>query len=699
MHLDFFRSPDPLFWLIGILILIILVWVGYVLKEKIWYRVLTGLRATVLLGLLLLLLQPVLTVENVHIKDLPWIIYLDNSVSMRYHQTSSLGSINNGIGSMLEYLDKKDQAYEVYTFADTLREVRSQPVLEAEGVTTDLGQVLDHLESRRSEFAGALIVTDGQPTQGADSYQILASIPNRPIHVLGIGEETPMVDVAIQSIDVPTVAIKGELVTVKVRIQTSGKVRKRLNATLYHGNKLLGSRYVRSGGGDSRTDVQFQFRPDQIGKSEYRIQLSSLAEEINIQNNRQTFTLLVLKDRYRVALVTGSPNRNTAVLKRLLRQQSRLQVDHYVQIDGRRMRPSLKQFWETPYELIIFDQYPTRPISRNFQRIFGKKLLSNQAAFCFVVGPGQKIQESEGLFPFLGLRPVESASLKKALPWTFTNESVTLGFGSASETGEDFPPLVPGLTVKPINNAAQVVATFLGDSTLPLVIIQEKKSLRSMVWTSGDMASVHFRTTATNQSALLENFWNGALAWLLRTGGENELFFRLNKDIFQQGELIQVTGTSSYEKKGQTDRATVFLDVYRDENKVLSKEFAYNLARERWETNLRASVPGDYTYEIRLSEGIQSKIVQSGSYGVMESQVELNNVFLNKPLLTKLAQHSGGEFRSWQNRNEILDYMHQKEDRELVADVFKFNEHPGLLCTILILLCIEWILRRRRGLP
>lgn len=699
MTLEFIRSPDLLFWSLGIIIIIILFWLRSGLKDKNWYRVLTGLRTVVLLGLLLLLLQPVLTVKKIQTSDLPWIIYLDNSVSMRYHQTSSLSSINAGLERMFEILDKKNITYEVFTFADTLGEYDQILRLNAEGVTTDIGQVLVDLDKRRSKYAGALIISDGQPTQGADSYQILESISNRPIHTLGIGEETPMVDVAIQSIDVPTVAIKGEPVIVKVSIQTSGIIGKRLNASLYHGNKLLGSRYIQTGGGDSRTELQFQFNPDQIGKSEYRIHLSSLAEEINIQNNRQNFTVLVLKDRYKIALVTGSPNRNTSVLKRLLQQESRLQVDHYVQLDGRSMRPSLKQFWETPYDLIIFDQYPVRPLSRNFQRILGKKLLSNQTAFCLIVGPGQTIQETKGLFPFLGIKSIDSPSIKEAIPWTFTEQGITFGISQGIGIGQDFPPLVPGLAVIPASEKTQVLAVFMGDSTLPLIMSQEKGALRSLVWTSGDMASIHFRTTATNQSALLENFWSSAFAWLLRTGGKNELFFRLNKDIFQQGELIQVSGTRPYGKKGRTHPETVFIDVYRNTDKVLSKEFSYNLALERWETHLRASVPGNYNFKMRLGEGINSQILQSGFYTVMESQVELNKVFLNKSLLASLARKTGGEYRNWQDRKEILDFLHQKEDRELVADVFKFNEHPGLISAIFILLCIEWILRRRRGLP
>ena len=42
-----------------------------------------------------------------------------------------------------------------------------------------------------------------------------------------------------------------------------------------------------------------------------------IADEINIQNNKQVFYIQVLKNIYRVAIITGAPNFNTQFLKNI----------------------------------------------------------------------------------------------------------------------------------------------------------------------------------------------------------------------------------------------------------------------------------------------------------------------------------------------------------------------------------------------
>ncbi len=666
-------------------------------NEK-WYRVLIILRFLTIMILLFLLLQPVLTIRHVRTTQLPWAVYLDNSVSMRYHNKPSLGAINSELNEICDFLENENQAYKIFLFADTILENRERPLLNAQGVSTDLGKVIKHFSDRQSDWAGALLITDGQLTQGSDPSQNRQKL-ERPIHIIGVGNETPMVDAAIISIDVPTVVIKGDMVNVKVDVKTTGPVKDRLNVALYKQDRLLGSRFIRAEGGGSQTQVQFQFKPEQIGKSSYRVQVSSLSAEINIHNNRQNFAVLVLKDLYHVALITGKPNNNTPILKRFLRQQPRLKIDHFVELNNRRMRPSLKSFWETAYELIIFDAYPQRVLSRNFQRIFGKKLLSGNSALCLIAGPGQTIENTKELFPFLEIKSIDYDLKNEELPWLFKEDASILGYNGSFIPESDYPPLIPALAVEPKLDDARVIAEFLTEPPLPLVILQEKEFLRSMVWTSADMASIHFRTAGTDRAALLTDFWEKSLNWLLRTGGANELFFRFSKNNFQQGELIKITGTSPYDQQDKFGRKDVFLIVYKDGKKVLNNEITYNLARKRWETNLRASTPGMYNYEIFITAGNNSKILQKGTYQVEESQIELNQVFLNGSLLKAIADRSGGEFRTWQNRKDILELLKQKEKHELWADVFKFNEQSSLLFIIFILLSLEWILRRVKGLP
>ena len=76
--------------------------------------------------------------------------------------------------------------------------------------STDLGQVLNHIRSNeKNDLAGSIIITDGQVNLGAEIPSENLNI-NSPIHIVGVGDETPLVDVSIHAIDAPPVIIKGE---------------------------------------------------------------------------------------------------------------------------------------------------------------------------------------------------------------------------------------------------------------------------------------------------------------------------------------------------------------------------------------------------------------------------------------------------------------------------------------------------------
>ena len=123
--------------------------------------------------------------------------------------------------------------------------------------------VLDHIKSNKNKnSAGSVIVTDGQANIGKE-LEIENFDFYKPIHIIGVGNTSPFVDVAIKSIDAPPVIIKGENAELVVSITYSGDPNKKLNITLYSQNKLMGSKVISSSGNNSVDKVRFMVKPFQ----------------------------------------------------------------------------------------------------------------------------------------------------------------------------------------------------------------------------------------------------------------------------------------------------------------------------------------------------------------------------------------------------------------------------------------------------
>jgi len=683
MDFEFLYQADLVLWVILFIGTGLFVYLYKIIFNEKWHQFLISYRIIIFFILGILLLNPVINFSGEKEKKLDWAIFIDNSASIKYHQTPSINAVQLGIESLVNKLSEKDISYHLYQFADNIQKVNS-PQLIGNGVTTNIGIIPETIKQLGNQIAGAVIISDGLITEGKDPIKDFQEF-DFPIHTIGIGEGSELVDVTIESIDAPTVVLKSDWVDVNITIQSVGNIGDRLSVSLYNNRELQGSKHIRLMGMESKKEVNFRFRPKEIGKQQYEVRISSVEDEIDIQNNRQKFSLLVLKDRYKVALLTGSPNKNTSVLKQKLKNNPRVELDHFIRITETRFQPAIKTFWESPYELIIFDNYPIKPLSSNFVRILGKKLLSNQSALFLILGPNQTIVSFNGITSILGVVTEDSTIESNRFYWEFVDEQI--------DAGGNFPPLKQNILITGKQVSSDTLA--VTEQGWPLWLRNQNGTIRTMIWTSPELNTLYFHDQKLSQEGSFSVIWNQSISWLLKSGGEHENFFRLNKNRYQQGEMVQVTGTQPFEKT-QDKTENIIINVTHGSTDIITRDILYNIEEQRWLGEFRAPGPGEYNYSIQL--GSNQDPIQTGTFQILESQIELNQVYLNKKLLATISNSTDGQFFVWDSRDSLFSEINPKVRREFKAEIIKFNESRVLLIIMILLLCVEWFIRRNRGL-
>ena len=683
MDFEFLYQADLVLWVILFIGTGLFVYLYKIIFNEKWHQFLISYRIIIFFILGILLFNPVINFSGEKEKKLDWAIFIDNSASIKYHQTPSINAVQLGIESLVNKLSEKDISYHLYQFADNIQKVNS-PQLIGNGVTTNIGIIPETIKQLGNQIAGVVIISDGLITEGKDPIKDFQEF-DFPIHTIGIGEGSELVDVTIESIDAPTVVLKSDWVDVNITIQSVGNIGDRLSVSLYNNRELQGSKHIRLMGMESKKEINFRFRPKEIGKQQYEVRISSVEDEIDIQNNRQKFSLLVLKDRYKVALLTGSPNKNTSVLKRKLKNNPRVELDHFIRITETRFQPAIKTFWESPYELIIFDNYPIKPLSSNFVRILGKKLLSNQSALFLILGPNQTIVSFNGITSILGVVTEDSTIESNRFYWEFVDEQI--------DAGGNFPPLKQNILITGKQVSSDTLA--VTEQGWPLWLRNQNGTIRTMIWTSPELNTLYFHDQKLSQEGSFSVIWNQSISWLLKSGGEHENFFRLNKNRYQQGEMVQVTGTQPFEKT-QDKTENIIINVTHGSTDIITRDILYNIEEQRWLGEFRAPGPGEYNYSIQL--GSNQDPIQTGTFQILESQIELNQVYLNKKLLATISNSTDGQFFVWDSRDSLFSEINPKVRREFKAEIIKFNESRVLLIIMILLLCVEWFIRRNRGL-
>ena len=701
MEISFLKPVDTWFWVFSISVLIAILATYLSIRNHAELRWLLILRGISLIIALFLLLQPRFKWTETNTIELDWNFYVDNSVSIGYHPALSLQTIKSELSQLVFNLNKQDVSPYLYSFSESVSTLENIQSWDGKGSSTNLGSVISHIVSDQEKLAGATIITDGQINQGLDPSQLIQKV-EVPVYTLGIGQSTPLVDLSIQSIDAPTVAIKGEDLRINVIINSTGDIQERVNVILYQGKKMLGSRYLQTKGFGSRAQARFMFTPSNLGENEYRVKVSTISQEINIENNQQKFFVTILKDRYKVALITGSPSFNTSVIKRYIRKYPRVELDHFVSRKNGYL-PALKSFWSRPYQLIIFDNYPLKELSSKTQHIYSKKIGAEKSSLLWLLGGNVTEKSASSLLPFFHLRMKDQIQTGEKTLWYVTAEALSrsifqgLELNDGLDFWQNFPPILTSYNFESTNDEIEAIAYNQGSDIVPLMFIGEKQGIRSAVWASPEFATIHHRLSSTNYSKIFPELWTRLFSWLLKTSGDKNLYFRLNKESYQQGEEILITGTSIGNKNGSKNQA--FITTQNDSLEINSAELRFNPESRRWEGNIWAPKPGKYSYEISIQDGSAPPVKQNGRFIVEESQIELNEVALNSPLLENLSMKTNGAYYPWASRAELFKKILPRERKEKNNRSTRFNEESWVLVILIVLLTIEWIIRKRIGLP
>ena len=670
-------------------------------KDKIFFRAIILARTLIITILLFLLLEPVLLYEKEELKELSWNVYIDRSLSMSYHTHPSKVSYFNGVLDFVKKMRNNNVGFNLYSFSSNVEEWVSGDK-EINGSSTNISSIYEHINSNvNNNLVGAVLISDGQANLGTSINKNIDKI-KIPIHVIGAGDLDPMIDVQIYSIEAPPVIIKGEEAELDVTILSYGKLKERANVTLYDKKKLIGSKVITLFGNGTKEKVKFLIKPVSTGEKSYVVKVNTLEDEINIKNNKQTVRIQVLKNEYKIAIITGAPNFNTRILKNIFEDNSEYSLDHFIYAN-KSFRPSLNEFWKETYDLILFDNHPIKEMGNKwvtYRKAFAKKLISHKSNFGIIYGDNIDYKNIKQYLELFDLSS-EPDELKKneIYGWNFTNlwKELFPFHAISSKIDNDYlmlPPLKPGLKIK--SEEGKILASF-NDSDLfhPIILIGEKNNLRYFIWTTSDLSSLYYKTQGTNFSEVVNETINPIFNWLLRTKGDKEIYFKTNKNSYQQGELIEFIGKPIIEKEF-TDEGIVKI-IFND--KVInSKPLKYNHLTGMYNANVWASQSGTVNYEIKFGKSQNSHIIGRGSFEVQESQVELNQVFLNENPLKKLANDSGGKYERWDNKNKLLSIILPSSRIEAIKYSYPLHKSVFITFFIIGLLIIEWVLRRRLGL-
>jgi len=138
----------------------------------------------------------------------------------------------------------------------------------------------------------------------------------------------------------------------------------------------------------------------------FEIGISALNGETNISNNKHIFKSSLKIEKPKIAILSGKLNFNTPHIINNLNAD----YDHFYPspIDG---NFDITDFWFTSYDIILLDNFPSKPVSDKWLKLFLKKIISENSSLVMNSRSDQDVKVLKDFFSIFNIKYDEGINL------------------------------------------------------------------------------------------------------------------------------------------------------------------------------------------------------------------------------------------------------------------------------------------------
>lgn len=691
MHLPDIVTPYPLSFILVCIIIGIAVAMLLYFREKrseiptAWRWVGAALRAFVYSLVAFLILQPLIQ-SFVKEREKPIIaVMVDNSISMTMSQNAS----EDWMDKLHTAMDELGTGYDIRYYRFDQR-VEENDTVNFMGYRTDIGNALFYIDNIfRSRNLGAVVLaSDGIVNTGMDPLQTVEAL-NAPIYSIALGDTTQYSDVSLANVESNRVAFLGNTFPIRVHIRAQRAEGENIRLQVFRDGVMLHSEMIRVVGEDFYGMKELRFDADRPGLNKYVVTLSPLEKELNTANNRQSVYVEVLDSRHKVLILASAPHPDITALRQSFESKQQVEVD-VVMLPASNLNPEA-------YDMVVLYQIPN---SKYDGRALIGSLRERAIPTLFILGGQSDTQVFDALN--LGVRVAGGQN-------KFNDVDVNINprfslFRTQQRTadllGNMDPLLVPFGEFEAAPGTQSLLFQRIG-----------KVSTEKPLFAFHDLMG--WRTAYL----LGEGIWRWRLG-MFKASGSHEWFNDFLASTIQYLAVAEKKGRFRVELPNsivQSDPVEVRAELYNaafqpEPNKEIQFElrdsagtrFDYTFSDdgEAYSLSLGYLPAGKYSYRA-LAKDVTGISPITGVFEVEEVNVESSVLQANHRLLGSLSALRDGEMIYPERISDITKIIEDREDiRPLVFTHKRYTDlvrWPYYLIALLLLLTVEWVIRRASG--
>jgi hypothetical protein len=634
------------------------------------------LRFFSIFGLLLLLINPIITRKTIETVKTPLPIVIDNSASMADLKSDKEAlELFNKLKSNTDLADKFD--VQTYQFDD---DFLPSDTIDFKGKQSILDVVAKNLKNiYKNQTFPTVLLSDGNQTSGED--YVFTFNPSNKVFPLVVGDTTTYLDLKVTQLNVNKYAFHKNKFPVEVFLNYAGT--KIVNATfkITQGNSVLNEQTVSFSPSKKSATLNVLLPADKVGLQLFKASITSKEQEKNVYNNIKNFAVEVIDQKTEVALISDISHPDLGAIKRSIETNAQRKVT----LVNPKQINSLQD-----YNVLILFQ-PNGTFKSVFEQNKNAKIntwiiTGNATDFNF-------LNQYQSNFDF------KMSSQKEDFLAGFNSQFNLFALDNIGF--EQFPPLENSFgKITPKGNINELLsATIRGISAdQPLFAFTENQGSRSAFLFGENLWK--WRSAIYLKNKNFENFdvfVDKTIQFLASNNSRKSLVVN-HERFYNSGEAIEITAQYFNKNYELDEKARLTITVTNSKSKQQKK---YDLLRtsNAFKVNLDGLSAGNYSFTVKE---LNSNSVYNGNFEVLDFDIEKQFVNPDWNKLNQLANQTSGKAYLANQVDDLVKQLLADESYKAVQKTL-VKKSPlidwiWLLILIAISLATEWFVRKYNGL-
>ncbi|QBN17550.1 hypothetical protein [Flavobacterium nackdongense] len=638
--------------------------------------VLAFLRFLSIFGILLLLINPIMSRKTLETIKTPLPIVVDNSSSI-----VDLKSKETALQLYKKLVQNKDlqDKFELQSYQFD-NEFQQSETFDFKGTQTNVDDAAKSLKNIYKNISFPIVlITDGNQTSGND--YVYSFDANNKVYPVVVGDTTKFLDLKVNQLNVNKYAFHKNKFPVEVFLSYSGNKSVNADFRISQGNSILSKQTVSFSPSKKSVLVNVLLPADKVGLQVFKATISSNQIEKNSYNNTKNFAVEIIDQKTNIAIVSTINHPDIGALKRAIESNAQRKVTIF--------KPSAINSLQD-YNILILYQ-PTN----EFKLVFDKNKLAGINSF-IVTGNNTDFnflnqQQSNLIFKMSGQKEDYLAGFNSQ----FNLFSIdNLGF-------ENFPPLQnPFGTITTKGSVSTLLSSKIRniETNSPLLSFAENQGKRSAFLLGENSWKWRMQTHVDHQSFEKFDVFVDKIIQFLASNDSKKSLIVNHESFYNSGETIEITASYFNKNYEFDEKARLTISVTNAKTKQ-SKNYDLLKGNSAFKVNLDGLSAGTYNFIVKE---LNSRISHSGHFEILDFDIEKQFVNPDVEKLNQLATQTKGKL-FYPNQVDILfkTLLENEDYKAIQKEVITKTpliDWVWLLVLMAISLASEWFLRKYNGM-